>query len=106
MNGLKLTIHAHFHAFVGWTGGWLGPTEGVTSFSGPMAIPFKLNPDPPNRPAETDPFLEFDSERPGVRPKMPSHEPLLRPEPPEVRSERMDFHIAEPTLGLGQPLPR
>ncbi len=70
-----------------------------------MAIPFKLNPEPPNRQPD-DPFLEFDSERPGVRPKMPSHEPLLRPEVPELRSERMDFHMSEPTLGLGQPQPR
>ena len=71
-----------------------------------MAIPFKPNPEPPKRQAEDDPFLEFDSERPGVRPKMPSHEPLFRPELPEVRSERMDFNISEPTLGLGQPQQR
>ena len=71
-----------------------------------MAIPFKLNPEPPKRQAEDDPFLEFDSERPGVRPKMPSHEPLFRPEVPEIRSERMDFNVSEPTLGLGQPQPR
>jgi hypothetical protein len=67
-----------------------------------MAIPFKLNPEPPKRQAD-DPFLEFDSERPGVRPPMTSHEPLLRPELPEIRSERMDFTMSEPTLGLGQP---
>jgi hypothetical protein len=68
-----------------------------------MAIPFKLDPEPPKRTAD-DPFLEFDSERPGVRPKIPSHESLLRPEVPEVRSERLDFlQISEPTLGLGQP---
>ena len=102
MNGLELTVHAHFHALVGYTGGRMGPKSGVTSFSGPMAIPFKLNPEPPKRQAD-DPFLEFDSERPGVRPTMPSHEPLLRPELPELRSERMDFHMSEPTLGLGQP---
>jgi serine/threonine-protein kinase len=71
-----------------------------------MAIPFKLNPEPPKRQADDDPFLEFDSERPGVRPKMPSNEPLFRPEPPEPPSERMDFNISEPTLGLGQPQPR
>ena len=69
-----------------------------------MALPFKLNPDPPKPPAEADPFLEFDSERPGVRPKMSSHDSLFRPEPPaEIRSERLDFQITEPTLGLGQP---
>ena len=67
-----------------------------------MALPFKLNPEPPKRPDEADPFLEFDSERPGVRPKMPVHEPLFRPEP-DVRSERLELHINEPTLGLGQP---
>jgi hypothetical protein len=71
-----------------------------------MAIPFKLNPEPPKRQSDDDPFLEFDSERPGVRPKMPSNEPLLRPEVPELRSERMDFNISEPTLGLGQPQQR
>ena len=80
---------------------WVRHT-GVTSFSGPMALPFKLNPEPPKPPAD-DPFLEFDSERPGVRPKMPSHDPLLRPELPEVRSERLGLHMSEPTLGLGQP---
>jgi len=67
-----------------------------------MALPFKLNPEPTKRPDEADPFLEFDSERPGVRPKMPVHEPLFRPEP-DVRAEQLDFHITEPTLGLGQP---
>lgn len=71
-----------------------------------MAIPFKLNPEPPKRQADDDPFLEFDSERPGVRPKMTSHEPLLRPEVPEILSERMNFNVSEPTLGLGQPQPR
>jgi hypothetical protein len=30
----------------------------------------------------------------------------LRPEVPELRSERMDFHMSEPTLGLGQPQQR
>jgi hypothetical protein len=67
-----------------------------------MAIPFKLDPEPPKR-TDDDPFLEFDSERPGVRPKISSHEPLLRPELPEVRSERIDFQMSEPSLGLGQP---
>src|SRR6186713_3055214 len=80
----------------------MGPRSGVTSFSGPMAIPFKLDPEPPKR-TDDDPFLEFDSERPGVRPKIPSHEPLLRPELPEVRSERIEFQMSEPSLGLGQP---
>ena len=68
-----------------------------------MALPFKLNPEPPKQPAEADPFLEFDSERPGVRPKMPIHEPLFRPDLPEVRSERLDFPLSDATLGLGQP---
>jgi len=67
-----------------------------------MAIPFKLDPEPPKR-TDDDPFLEFDSERPGVRPKISSHEPLLRPELPEVRSERIEFQMSEPSLGLGQP---
>lgn len=80
----------------------MGPRSGVTSFSGHMAIPFKLDPEPPKR-TEDDPFLEFDSERPGVRPKMPTHEPLFRPEIPQVSSERMDYQMSEPTLGLGQP---
>jgi len=68
-----------------------------------MALPFKLNPEPPKPAADADPFLEFDSERPGVRPKMPSHDSLFRPEPQQVRSERPDFQMSEPTLGLGQP---
>src|SRR6187402_1756579 len=96
-------VHAHFHALRGWPGGRLDPTYGVTSFSGTMALPFKLNPEPPKPAADADPFLEFDSERPGVRPKMPSHDSLFRPEPQQVRSERPDFQMSEPTLGLGQP---
>ena len=49
-----------------------------------MALPFKVGPDSSQRPAEADPFLEFESERPGRR--VSSHpffkDQLLRPEPP------------------------
>ena len=49
-----------------------------------MALPFKVGPESSQRPAEADPFLEFESERPGRR--VSSHpffkDQLLRPEPP------------------------
>ena len=48
-----------------------------------MALPFRVDPESSQRPAEADPFLEFESERPGRR--VSSHpffkDQLLRPEP-------------------------
>ena len=71
-----------------------------------MPLPFKRDPEPPKRSASADPFLEFESERPGVRLTSPAHEPLVRPEPDPVLRERLDFSRSEPTMGLGQPLRR
>lgn len=48
-----------------------------------MALPFRVDPESSQRPAEADPFLEFESERPGRR--VSSHpffkDQLIRPEP-------------------------
>ena len=68
-----------------------------------MPLPFKVNPEPPNRSAKADPFLEFESERPAGRLTVPSHEPLVRPDANLGRSDRLDFPPSEPTMGLGQP---
>jgi PEGA domain len=56
-----------------------------------MALPFKLDPESPKRTAEDDPFLEFESERPGMRLSLPARETQLHPEtdePADADSER------------------
>ena len=68
-----------------------------------MPLPFKVNPEPPKRSADADPFMEFASERPSVRVSGSSHEPLLRPERSDLLGDRLDITRSDPTLGLGQP---
>ena len=68
-----------------------------------MALPFKVGPESSQRPAEADPFLEFESERPGRR--VSSHpffkDQLLRPEPAQAPQPDLS-RVQPPSL---PPLP-
>ena len=77
-----------------------------------MALPFRVGPESSQRPAEADPFLEFESERPGRR--VSSHpffkDQLLRPEPaPEpdlsrVQAQAQALPPLPPIVQTSKPL--
>ena len=68
-----------------------------------MTVPFRVEPDSPKRPAQADPFLEFESERPSfsslLKPQDELRAPIIPPPPAPLPGERRESAI-NPTIAF------